>query len=229
VIQKTIVLTGASRGPGLALAQHLAQEGHIVETGSRSAPPDENAKRGFGVTYVDISQVDQVTAWAETLNHSRRIPDILICNAGVINHPAPLWKISAAELRQVIEINVLGTAYTLRAFAPAMIARGRGIIIVLSSGWGRTVDAEMGPYCASKWALEGLALTLAKELPAGMAVITLNPGIVQTDMLEKCWPCRGQNYELPDSWAKRAAALILNLSSKDNGHQLSVPTGQIKS
>ena len=221
-MQKTIALTGASRGLGLALAQEFLQAGHIVETASRSIPPDV-AKLGIGVASVDISQPQQVFAWARSLSERGRTPDILVCNAGVINDPAPLWEVPVAELRQVIDINVLGTAYTLQAFVPGMIGRGRGIIVVLSSGWGRSVDAEMSPYCASKWALEGLTLTLSKELPTGIAAVTLSPGIVQTEMLHKCWPDQAKDYEFPESWAKRAAAFILNISANENGRQLSIP------
>jgi NAD(P)-dependent dehydrogenase (short-subunit alcohol dehydrogenase family) len=104
-----------------------------------------------------------------------------------------------------------------------MIKRKKGLIIIVSSGWGRSAAAEMAPYCASKWAVEGLTLALAHELPAGMAAVTLNPGIVKTDMLSKCWPEHTQEYEPPDVWAGRAVDFILGLSPTDNGCQLSVP------
>jgi NAD(P)-dependent dehydrogenase (short-subunit alcohol dehydrogenase family) len=81
----------------------------------------------------------------------------------------------------------------------------------------------MAPYCASKFAVEGLTSALAKELPSGLAAVTLSPGIVSTDMLRKCWPGRSEEYELPDSWARRAAPFILRVSVADNGSQLTVP------
>ena len=218
---KTIVLTGASRGLGLALAQELARQGHLVAVCSRSGQVP--AGSGFDLEAVDISDAAQVERWAHALLDRGCVPDILICNAGIVNEPATLWRGPGAELRDVITTNVIGTGYTIQAFAPVMIERGEGLIVVLSSGWGRSTDPEMSPYCASKWALEGLTLSLAKELPAGMAAVTLNPGIVNTDMLQKCWPGRGDDYELPDVWGGRAAAFVLQMSVADNGSQLTVP------
>ncbi len=74
------------------------------------------------------------------------------------------------------------------AFAPAMIARKQGVIVNLSSWLGsRGVAAGVAPYCASKWAIEGLTKALAAELPAGMAAVPLNPGVIDTPMLRLTW------------------------------------------
>jgi NAD(P)-dependent dehydrogenase (short-subunit alcohol dehydrogenase family) len=210
---------------GLALAREFTRMGHVVEGCSRSGRVAEGDKRqpDFRLEAVDVSNDGDVARWAKAVVGRGHVPDILICNAGVINDPAPLWDISGAEMRTVIDTNVLGTAYTLQAFLPAMIARGSGIVVALSSGWGRSADAEMAPYCASKWAVEGLTLSLAKELPAGLAAVTLNPGIVATSMLEKCWPGRAGAYETPEAWARRAAGFILAITVAENGAQLTVP------
>jgi NAD(P)-dependent dehydrogenase (short-subunit alcohol dehydrogenase family) len=175
---------------------------------------------------VDVSNAGQVKRWACTLLDRGCVPDILICNAVVINEPAPLWRVAGSEFYDVIAINVLGTGYTLQAFLPSMIRRRKGLIVIVSSGWGRSAAREMAPYCASKWALEGLTLSLAHELPPGMAAVTINPGIVKTDMLSKCRPDRTQEYEPPDVWARRA--VDFRLSTTDNGCQLTVP-GAVKS
>jgi NAD(P)-dependent dehydrogenase (short-subunit alcohol dehydrogenase family) len=219
--QKTIVLTGASRGLGLALARELVRLGHLVEACSRSGKGAREL--GFSLQAVDVSDSRQVTKWACELLDRGCVPDILICNAAVINTPAPLWRATGSELHDVIAVNVLGTGYTLQSFLPPMIERKKGLIIIVSSGWGRSAAAEMAPYCASKWAVEGLALSLAHELPPSMAAVTLNPGIAKTDMLTKCWPERIQEYEPPDVWAGRAVDFILRLSATDNGCQLTVP------
>lgn len=222
---KTIALTGASRGMGLALAREFTRQGHLVEGCSRSGRVAEGERRepDFRLEPVDVANARDAVLWAKAVIGRGRVPDILICNAGVINDPAPLWDIPSAEVQEVISTNVLGTAYTLQAFLPAMIGRGTGIIVALSSGWGRSADAEMAPYCASKWAVEGLTLSLAKELPAGMAAVTLNPGIVATAMLEKCWPGRAGVYETPEAWAGRGAGFILGITAAENGAQLTVP------
>ena len=84
-------------------------------------------------------------------------------------------------------VNVSGTLNVIRAFVPAMIAAGRGVIANLSSGWGRSTDALVGPYCASKYAIEGLTGSLAQELPRPLAAVAVSPGVIDTDMLRRCW------------------------------------------
>ena len=62
-----------------------------------------------------------------------------------------------------------------------MVDKRRGVIVNFSSGWGRSTDAEVAPYCATKWAIEGMTQALSQELPPGMAAVPLNPGIINTD------------------------------------------------
>ena len=116
-----------------------------------------------------------------------------------------------------------GTLNVIRAFAPAMIARGRGVIVNLSSGWGRSTAPEVGPYCASKWAVEGLTRSLAQELPAGLAAVSLNPGIIDTDMLRTCWEGAAAAYPKPEDWSRTAAPFLLSLGMEHNGQALTAP------
>jgi NAD(P)-dependent dehydrogenase (short-subunit alcohol dehydrogenase family) len=149
-------------------------------------------------------------------------PDLLINNAGVMNRPAPLWEIEDREFMKVIDVNVRGVANVIRHFVPAMVARKKGVIVNLSSGWGRSTSPEVAPYCASKYAIEGLTQALAQELPAGMAAIPLNPGVIDTDMLRSCWADGAAAYPKAGAWAKTAASFILKLGPKDNGRPLTV-------
>jgi NAD(P)-dependent dehydrogenase (short-subunit alcohol dehydrogenase family) len=77
----------------------------------------------------------------------------------------------------------------------------------------------------SKWAIEGLTKALAEELPAGMAAVPLNPGVIDTDMLRTCWADGAAAYPKADIWARTAAPFILKLGPKDNGKSLSVGGG----
>jgi NAD(P)-dependent dehydrogenase (short-subunit alcohol dehydrogenase family) len=172
---------------------------------------------------VDVSDASQVFAWAERLKRQGHVPDLLITNAALINSPAPLWNVPTAEISAIIATNVLGTMYVLQAFLPAMIEQGRGVIVAISSGWGRTTDPDFAPYCCSKFAVEGLMQSVAQELPANLAVVSLSPGIVKTEMLIRCWGERAMDYEEPEVWAKRAAPFILDLSPEQNGATLTVP------
>jgi NAD(P)-dependent dehydrogenase (short-subunit alcohol dehydrogenase family) len=103
-----------------------------------------------------------------------------------------------------------------------MVERGTGVIVNLSSGWGRSTSAEVAPYCATKYAVEGMTLALAKELPRGMAAVPLNPGVIDTDMLRQAWADGAAAYPKAAAWAERAAPFLLQLGAKDNGKSLSV-------
>jgi NAD(P)-dependent dehydrogenase (short-subunit alcohol dehydrogenase family) len=96
------------------------------------------------------------------------------------------------------------------------------VIVNLSSGWGRSTSPEVAPYCATKYAVEGLTLALAQELPGGMAAVPLNPGVIDTDMLRQAWSDGAASYPKPDQWAKKAAPFLLALGPKDNGRSLTV-------
>jgi NAD(P)-dependent dehydrogenase (short-subunit alcohol dehydrogenase family) len=139
-----------------------------------------------------------------------------------MNDPAPLWEVPAEEFDALIDVNVKGVANVIRAFVPAMVERGSGVIVNLSSGWGRSTSPEVAPYCASKYAVEGLTLALAQELPAGMAAVPLNPGVIDTDMLRQCWDEEAGAYPTAEEWAARAAPFLLGLGPKDNGRSLTV-------
>jgi len=208
------------------MVEGFIEQGHVVAGCSRSAQAIEELRRRFrppcSFHVVDVTDDRQVRGWAKKVL-AGGVPDLLVNNAGVTNVNAMLWDVPAEEFAQVIDVNVKGTANVIRHFVPAMIERGSGVIVNFSSGWGRSVSAEFAPYCASKWAVEGLTLALAEELPKGMAAVPLNPGIVDTDMLRICFGESAASYPDPAAWAARAVPFILKIGPKDNGRQLSVP------
>jgi len=104
-----------------------------------------------------------------------------------------------------------------------MIKRGKGVVVNISSGWGRSVSADVAPYCASKFAIEGMTMALAQELPGGLAAIPLNPGVINTDMLQSCWGDSASDFHDPNEWASSAVPFLLGLDASDNGKQLTVP------
>ena len=116
-------------------------------------------------------------------------------------------------------------ANVIRAFLPSMLTRGTGVIVNFSSGWGRSTSPEVAPYCATKWAIEGLTRALADELPRGMAAVPLNPGIINTEMLQSCFGPSASSYPDADAWARRAVPFLLRLGPKDNGKPLTAPGG----
>ncbi len=225
---RRVVITGVSRGLGLAMTQGLIAGGHHVFGCVRSPEVADSLNHRFGpphnVAVVDVTDEGAVKAWAEAVT-AGGVPDLLINNAAIVNHLAPLWQVPAAEFSQLIDINIKGVANVLRHFLPSMVARQQGIIVNLSSGWGRSTSPQVAPYCASKWAIEGLTQSLAQELPPGMAAIPLNPGIIHTDMLEICYGEEAAAYTAIADWAKQAVPFLLSLTAADNGIPQSVPSG----
>ena len=225
---KIILITGVSRGCGRSLAGEFIRLGHVVIGCGRSEKEIAALKKQFlapnDFSVVDVADDTQVSAWAKKVLASHTAPDLLLNNAALINRNAPLWKVPAREFSDVIDVNIKGPANVIRHFAPAMIQRQRGVIVNFSSGWGRSTDAEVAPYCATKWAIEGLTQSLAQELPRGMAAVPLNPGIINTDMLRSCFGGSSSSYPSPDEWAKIAAPFLLKIGPADNGSQMTVPT-----
>jgi len=223
---KRIVITGVSRGLGRAMAQGFIEQGHVVLGCARSAKAVADLQRCYGgphdFTALDVSLDEKVKVWAKRVLADGS-PDILINNAALVNKPAPLWEVPAKEFSQIIDVNIKGIANMIRHFVPAMIKQGNGVIVNFSSAWGRSVSDEVAPYCASKWAVEGLTRAMAEELPEGMAAVSLNPGIINTDMLQICFGDAAANFPNADKWAERAVGMILALGPKDNGRPLSVP------
>jgi len=221
-----IVITGVTRGLGRALAEWYIANGHTVAGCGRNGPAIFDLRfthlEPHSFDAVDVTLPIKVSLWAERILGGLGPPDILINNAGLINTPAPLWKVPAAEMEKVVSVNILGVVNVIRAFAPAMIERGSGVIVNMSSGWGRSVSPEVAPYCATKWAIEGLTKALAEELPQGMAAVPLAPGVIDTDMLRTCMPDEASSHPKADEWAKKAAPYILSLGATDNGRSARV-------
>lgn len=222
-----IVITGATRGLGRALVTEFVAGGHTVFGCGTSgeaifdlrltyAPPHD-----FSV--VDVAQDVKVGIWATRVLAGGEAPDLLINNAAVMNRPAPLWEQDDAAFTRLVDVNLRGVANVIRHFVPAMVRRGSGVIVNLSSGWGRSVAPDVAPYCMSKWGIEGLTKALAEELPSGMAAVPLNPGVIDTDMLRSVWAEGAGGYPKAEAWARRAAPFLLALGSRDNGRSLSVP------
>ena len=218
---RRIVMTGTSRGLGRALAEAFVAGGHAVAGCARSAEP--GAEGPVRVDRVDVADAAAVEAWAGRVLAELGTPDLVINNAALINEPVPLWEIGADDFAALLGVNVAGTHHVIRAFLPAMIEAGEGVVVNLSSGWGRSVSANVAPYCATKWAIEGLTRALAEELPAGLAAVPLNPGVIDTDMLRTTWGDGAGGFEKAEAWARRAAPFVLGLGPGDNGRPATVP------
>jgi NAD(P)-dependent dehydrogenase (short-subunit alcohol dehydrogenase family) len=225
---RKVVITGVSRGLGRALVEEFIAAGHLVAGCARSVEAIDELCRQHGSPHhfsvVDLRDATRVEAWGAELERAWGVPDLLLNNGALINTSARLWQVPVDEFHDLMAVNVHGTYHVLRTFLPAMIQETQGVVVNFSSGWGRSTDAEVVPYCASKWAVEGLTQGLAQELPDGMAAVALNPGCINTDMLRRCFGDSARHYPSPTVWARRVVPFLLGLSAKHNGQSLDVPT-----
>ena len=225
---RNIVITGISRGCGRALAEYYLSLGHRVAGCARSQEIVDELLAEHGPLHhfaaVDVSDDEAVRVWACDVLAHFGAPDLLVNNAAVIAGNAPLWDIPVHEFDAVIDVNIKGTAHVLRHFLPAMIHHQSGVVVNFSSGWGRSTSPDVSAYCASKWAIEGMTQALAQELPSGLCAVSLNPGIINTEMLQTCFGRESAApYPTAPEGAQSAGPYLLKLGPKDNGQALTVP------
>lgn len=224
---RVVVITGVSRGLGLILARRLAALGHRIAGCARSAPQLRELSRELGEPHlfdrVDVTDAAAVETWAGQVIDRLGTPDLLLNNAALINRRAPLWQVPAEEFSRVIDVNIKGVTHVVRAFVPAMIERGHGVIVNFSSGWGHSTAPEVAPYCATKFAIEGLTGALAQELPPGLAAVPLSPGIIHTEMLDEAFGAGASAHWGPEEWADVAVPFLLALGPGDNGVSQRIP------
>ncbi|AUB64504.1 TPA: SDR family NAD(P)-dependent oxidoreductase [Bacillus thuringiensis] len=227
-IGKSVIITGVTQGLGRAMVDRFDELGWNIYGCGRSKDKIEELKKQYSKIHdfqvIDVSDSQQVNNWANYILNRHTAPDMIINNASIVNQNAQLWKITAQEFENVMNVNVNGVVNVIRAFVPAMVARKEGIIINMSSSWGREGEAELAPYCASKFAIEGITKSMALELPHGMAVVALDPGgSISTPMLKSCAPQYINESPTPETWSHKATQYILNITIDKNGDSLTCP------
>lgn len=176
----SVIITGASRGIGRAIATELAARGHRVIATARQLEDldglDVDQRLQMDVT--DQKSVDAALRDAGEV-------DVLVSNAGATIR-APLETVPLAEVDALFQLNTIGPLRVVQGVLPAMRARGAGRLVFVSSIQGRLVLPIIGPYGASKWALEALAETLAIEVGHfGVKVTIVQPGAVSSGGAER--------------------------------------------
>ncbi|HEF1854964.1 TPA: SDR family oxidoreductase [Bacillus cereus] len=227
-ISKSVIITGVTQGLGRAMVDRFHELGWNIYGCGRSKDKIEELKKQYSKIHdfqvIDVSDSQQVNNWANYILNTHTAPDMIINNASIVNQNAQLWKITAQEFENVMNVNVNGVVNVIRAFVPAMVARKEGIIINMSSSWGREGGAELAPYCASKFTIEGITKSMALELPHGMAVVALDPGgSISTPMLKSCAPQYINESPTPETWSHKAIEYILNITIDKNGDSLTCP------
>jgi NAD(P)-dependent dehydrogenase (short-subunit alcohol dehydrogenase family) len=238
---KVAVVTGAARGIGRAIAVEYAANGAdvvavdicgFVSSASNAEPAtpaelDETVRqiKAYGrkgeAVHADIRDIAALRALADRVEREYGKIDIVVADAAIQRWKA-LLEMEDADWRDVIDNNLNGTANTIRAFAPKMVARNKGRIIVLSSMQGKHGTKDAASYSASKWGILGLMKSAAMEL--GQYNITVNaviPGLVDTALTryyKRLSESMGENEPNPppkpspqQSWDVRAPTVPLKI------------------
>jgi short-subunit dehydrogenase len=192
-----VLVTGASRGIGAALARAFAERGAAVGLVARSgeelrelaaALPGE----GHEVLPADVGDREQVTAAVERFGAC----DVLVANAGVAQ-AGPFQTLDLEDAERMTRVNWLGTLYTVKAALPAMLDRARGHIVVVSSGAGYRAFPFAAVYGGTKGAQRLFAEALRHELSgSGVSVTTVFPGQIETHLHDH------DKHRMPDWYAQ---------------------------
>ncbi len=189
-MKRTVLVTGANRGIGLAIARQLAELGNSVFLGSRDLKAGQDAAESLRrlnldvvPVHIDLTNAATIDAAIDEIAKFGRQVDTLVNNAGVL-HEKPLLELTDAEIGDSIAVHLTGPLRLIRSLAPKMVARGYGRIVNVSSGWGAFAEGMGGPgaYGVTKAALNALTVRLAKELPSTVKVNAMCPGWVRTRM-----------------------------------------------
>ena len=172
------LVTGTSSGFGQGVAERLLTLGWTVVGTSRN-PDRSNAPAGCDMIALDLRDPESIAAAAETVVRSHGRLDALVSNAGIAVL-GPLEQLSMAEIREQLEVNLIGTIDLCRACLPAL-RESQGVIVQISSISGRIADEAFGAYCASKFALGAASDALADEVAEqGIRVVVVEPGPFRT-------------------------------------------------
>jgi NADP-dependent 3-hydroxy acid dehydrogenase YdfG len=182
------VITGASSGIGEATARALAAAGHRVALLARRADriqalADELGNGAIAIE-ADVTDRDSIVAAAERVRSELGGADVLVNNAGVMLL-APFTSDQRAEMRQMVEVNLLGAITTTEVFLEQLRdGGGGGDLINISSVAGRTARAGNAVYAATKWGINGWSEGLRQELQPDVRVMVIEPGAVATELTD---------------------------------------------
>jgi NAD(P)-dependent dehydrogenase (short-subunit alcohol dehydrogenase family) len=208
---QVVVITGAGRGLGLAIAERLVRDGFdAVLAGPAGAEIEQAAaelgnsgRRIFGVV-ADVSRDSSVAALFDRAFREFGRVDVLVNNAAVFGPTVPVAGLDRAEWDEVLAVNLTGAMLCSRAVLPSMMARRSGRIVNIASMAGKIAYPLRAPYAVSKWGLIGLTMTLAKEAgPYNIQVNAVCPGPVEGDRIRQVMRDRAIALGRPEEEIRR--------------------------
>ena len=183
---KVVVITGAARGFGRAIAERMSRDGYRIVAWDVAPDADQPAAH---VECMDVGDPESVeAATRNTLAAMGRI-DVLVNNAGVNGPTVPIWDYPLADWRRVIAVDLTGVFLCCRSVVPHMRERGEGRIVNIASVAGKEGNANAGPYSAAKAGVIALTKSLGKELAtSGVLVNCITPAMADTELLLEMTP-----------------------------------------
>jgi len=194
---KTVLITGAASGIGLAIAEYLAQKGDkvIATDKNKEALAILNGKPNIITFYLDVTDSKSISIVKDKISEIPQGLDGLVNNAGIFVG-GPLVEMSEKDVEEIIDVNVLGVFRVSKILFPLLL-ENKGRIINVGSEAGRISFPLNGPYSMSKYALEAFSDSLRRELMfLGVKVIHLQVGAVNTPMLERTYRCYTEDIDI---------------------------------
>ena len=182
---KLLLITGVSSGFGRALAEQALADGHrvvgTVRNAQAAAAFEALCPARAHARLLDVTQVDAIDGVVAEIEANLGAVDVLVNNAGY-GHEGILEESPLSDMRRQFEVNVFGPVAMIKAVLPSMRTRRRGHVVNITSMGGYLTMPGIAYYCGSKFALEGISDTLAREVRAfGIAVTAVAPGSFRTD------------------------------------------------
>ncbi|MBI5770114.1 MAG: SDR family oxidoreductase [Verrucomicrobia bacterium] len=242
-----VAVFGSSAGIGRAIAQAFAAEGCRVRGFDRAPAADAP----FATTIGDVASLAQVEAFAATFATVDHV--VFSVGVGSGKFGFPFWNVAPGDWARVLEINLIGAVNVAHAFAPKLIARRAGSVLLLASVAGQMGSQSDPPYSSAKAGLINFMQCAAKDLaPHGIRVNALSPGMVQTALNESVWAAAQRllpaaerqtyaawaeakirkvsplgRWQTPEECAAMAVFLASDLARNITGQTLNVDGGQV--
>lgn len=193
---RTIIVTGAARGIGLAIAQRLLADGaqvmladidrQALDVAVKQLDTGDSRVRSYAGDVTVSADIDDLVA---ATTNTWGVVDGLVNNAGIAGPAKPVWDYSEEEWGRVLSINLTGIFLTTKAVLPHMLARGSGRIVNIASISGKEGNPNMAAYSTSKAAVLGFTKAVAKEVAKlGVYVNAITPAVIETEILQQLTP-----------------------------------------